>query len=30
MKIIKNGFKNERLGVELDVYVIDGKEWFKA
>lgn len=30
MKIIKNGFKNARLGVELDVYVIDGKEWFKA
>lgn len=30
MDIIKNGFKNERLGIELDVYVIDGKEWFKA
>ena len=30
MEIIKNGFKNERLGIELDVYVIDGKEWFKA
>lgn len=30
MRIIKNGFKNARLGVELDVYVIDGKEWFKA
>lgn len=29
MEIIKNGFKNERLGIELDVYVIDGKEWFK-
>lgn len=30
MEIIKNGFKNERLGIELDVYVIGGKEWFKA
>lgn len=30
MKIIKNGFRNERLGVELDVYVIEGREWFKA
>lgn len=30
MKIIKNGFKNARLGIELDVYIIDGKEWFKA
>lgn len=30
MKIIEKGFKNVRLGVELDVYVIDGKEWFKA
>lgn len=30
MEIIKNGFKNERLGIELDVYIIDGKEWFKA
>lgn len=30
MKIIKNGFKNERLGIELDVYEIEGKEWFKA
>ena len=30
MKIVKNGFKNERLGVELDVYIINGKEWFKA
>lgn len=29
MEVIKNGFKNERLGVELDVYVIEGKEWFK-
>lgn len=29
MEIIKNGFKNERLGIELDVYVIGGKEWFK-
>ncbi|MGL5971182.1 MAG: BRO family protein, partial [Cetobacterium sp.] len=28
--VIKNGFTNERLGVELDVYVIGGKEWFKA
>lgn len=30
MEIIKNGFKNPRLGIELDVYKIDGKEWFKA
>lgn len=30
MKIIKNGFRNERLGVELDVYVIEGREWFRA
>lgn len=30
MEIIKNGFKNERLGIELDVYVIDEKEWFRA
>lgn len=30
MEIIKNGFKNERLGIELDVYVINEKEWFKA
>ena len=30
MEIIKNGFKNERLGIELDVYIIDEKEWFKA
>ena len=30
MNIIKNGFKNERLGIELDVYIIDGKEWFRA
>lgn len=30
MEIIKNGFRNERLGVELDVYIIEGKEWFKA
>lgn len=30
MEIIKNGFKNERLGVELDVYLINGKEWFRA
>ncbi|MGL6100214.1 MAG: BRO-N domain-containing protein [Fusobacteriaceae bacterium] len=29
MKVIKNGFVNERLGIELDVYVIGGKEWFK-
>lgn len=28
MEVIKNGFKNERLGIELDVYVIEGKEWF--
>lgn len=28
MEIKKNGFKNVRLGIELDVYVIDGKEWF--
>lgn len=30
MEVIKNGFKNERLGIELDVYVINGKEWFRA
>lgn len=30
MEIIKNGFTNERLGVALDVYIINGKEWFKA
>ncbi|MGL4425945.1 MAG: BRO-N domain-containing protein [Cetobacterium sp.] len=30
MKIIKNGFVNERLGIELDVYTIDEKEWFRA
>lgn len=30
MNIIKNGFKNEALGIELDVYVINEKEWFKA
>lgn len=30
MEIKKNGFKNVRLGIELDVYVIEGKEWFKA
>ncbi|MGL5960647.1 MAG: BRO family protein, partial [Cetobacterium sp.] len=30
MKVIKNGFTNERLGIELDVYVIEGREWFKA
>lgn len=30
MKIIKNGFKNERLGIELDVYEINGKEWFRG
>lgn len=30
MKIIKNGFTNERLWIELDVYVINEKEWFKA
>lgn len=29
MDIIKKGFTNERLGIELDVYVIDGREWFK-
>lgn len=29
MEIIKNGFKNEVLGIELDVYMIDEKEWFK-
>lgn len=30
MEVIKNGFENKRLGIKLDVYVIDGKEWFKA
>lgn len=30
MELIKNGFKNERLGIELDVYVIDDKEWFRG
>lgn len=30
MEIIKNGFKNEKLEIELDVYIIEGKEWFKA
>ena len=30
MEIKKNGFKNVRLGIELDVYVMKGKEWFKA
>lgn len=30
MEIKNNGFKNVRLGIELDVYVIEGKEWFKA
>lgn len=30
MKIIKNGFKNERLEIELDVYIIDEKEWFRG
>ncbi|MGL5964816.1 MAG: BRO-N domain-containing protein [Fusobacteriaceae bacterium] len=30
MEIIKNGFRNERIGIELDVYVIGGKEWFRA
>lgn len=30
MEIKKNGFKNEKLGLELDVYVLDGKEWFRA
>lgn len=30
MEIIKNGFKNDILGIELDVYMIEGKEWFKA
>lgn len=30
MEIIKKGFKNEILGIELDVYVINEKEWFKA
>lgn len=25
---IEKGFKNERLGLELDVYVKDGREWF--
>ena len=30
MEIIKNGFKNNRLGIELDVYIIEEKEWFKA
>lgn len=30
MKIIKKGFKNERLDIELDVYVINEKEWFRA
>ena len=27
---IKNGFKNERLGLALDVYTFNGKEWFLA
>ena len=26
----KNGFKNERLGLSLDVYTFNGKEWFLA
>ena len=26
----KNGFKNERLGLALDVYTFNGKEWFLA
>lgn len=30
MEIIKNGFKNERLGIELDVYLIESGEWFRA
>lgn len=27
---IEKGFKNERLGLELDIYEDNGKEWFKA
>ena len=30
MEIIKNGFKNERLEIELNVYLIQGREWFRA
>lgn len=30
MVTIKNGFKNERLGLELDVYTFNTKEWFLA
>lgn len=30
MEIKRNGFKNERLGIELDVYIIKGGEWFRA
>lgn len=25
MKVIKNGFESKRLGIELDVYIINGK-----
>lgn len=30
MVAIKNGFKNERLGLNLDVYTFNDKEWFSA
>lgn len=30
MKIKKDEFKHSELGIELDVYLIDEKEWFKA